>query len=110
MSSWHEEARQLRSEGWKLIDIGKRFGVTRERVRQVTNGIVCPIKHRGGNPAGYITAIQRWRKENPKWSPEQDDYIRSFYKRGKSASQIGAHLGATRSAVVGRAHRLGLSK
>lgn len=32
---WHEEARRLRDAGWLGAEIAKKFGVSRERVRQV---------------------------------------------------------------------------
>jgi GcrA cell cycle regulator len=41
------------------------------------------------------------------WTKEQDQYLREH--RGKiSSAQIGAHLGCTRNAVIGRANRIGL--
>jgi GcrA cell cycle regulator len=41
------------------------------------------------------------------WTEEQDQYLRDH--RGKlSSSQLGAQLGVTRNAVIGRANRIGL--
>jgi GcrA cell cycle regulator len=41
------------------------------------------------------------------WTEEQDQYLRDH--RGKlSSSQMGAQLGVTRNAVIGRANRIGL--
>ena len=37
-AAWHAEAQRLRDEGLTLSEIGAQFGVTRERVRQVTGG------------------------------------------------------------------------
>jgi hypothetical protein len=43
------------------------------------------------------------------WSKAQDDYLRKHYGKGNlSASAIGLVLRKTRSAIIGRAHRLGL--
>ena len=43
------------------------------------------------------------------WTTERDQYITE--NRGRlSASQMGAHLGVTRNAVIGRSHRLCLPK
>jgi GcrA cell cycle regulator len=43
------------------------------------------------------------------WTEEQDQYLREH--RGKlSSSQIGAQLGCTRNAVIGRSNRLGLER
>lgn len=42
------------------------------------------------------------------WTAEQDEYVRENY-RTKSAAEIGAFLGKTKNAVIGRAGRLKLS-
>ena len=44
-----------------------------------------------------------------KWTPERDDYIRQNY-RVIPTRKIGADLGVSKSAVIGRANRIGLSK
>jgi hypothetical protein len=44
-----------------------------------------------------------------KWTPEQDEYVRQSY-RVISARAIGAKIGFSKSAVIGRAHRIGLGK
>jgi hypothetical protein len=44
-----------------------------------------------------------------KWTPERDDYIRQNY-RTIPTRKIGADLGVSKSAVIGRANRIGLSK
>lgn len=44
------------------------------------------------------------------WSPENIELLKSLWKQGHSASQIAPRIpGATRSAVIGKVHRLGLS-
>ena len=42
------------------------------------------------------------------WTSEQDDRLRALVADGKSSKQIAERIGKTRSAVTGRAHRLGL--
>jgi len=43
------------------------------------------------------------------WSPEADAELRELWSiRGMTASEIGARMGKTRNAVLGRAHRLDL--
>lgn len=44
-----------------------------------------------------------------KWTPEQDEYVRQNY-RVISTRRIGEKLGFSKSAVIGRAHRIGLGK
>lgn len=44
-----------------------------------------------------------------KWTPERDDYIRQNY-RVIPTRKIGAALGVSKSAVIGRATRIGLGK
>ena len=43
------------------------------------------------------------------WTPERDDRLRTLWDSGLSGSKIGVRLGATKNAVIGRAHRLKLS-
>jgi GcrA cell cycle regulator len=44
------------------------------------------------------------------WSTERIEQLRSLWQDGLSASQIAANLGGiTRNAVIGKAHRLGLT-
>lgn len=39
------------------------------------------------------------------WTPEQDNLLADLLAEGKSASQIGAELGVSRNAVIGRVSR-----
>jgi len=43
------------------------------------------------------------------WTQEQDEYLRQSY-RTIPAAQIGAFLGKSKSATIGRANRIGLGK
>lgn len=115
MMEWHQEARRLRSEGWKLVDIGDRFGVSRERVRQVSVGIVCPINHRQAERErrALLWKDREWRKSNlgKRSAPKRDkhkDYIIAHYKKDMSASEISKQLGMTRNSVISFARYLGL--
>lgn len=40
------------------------------------------------------------------WQPHEDEKLRKFADEGLSAAQIGAELGKSRHAVIGRCHRL----
>jgi GcrA cell cycle regulator len=42
--------------------------------------------------------------------PEADPLMRKMFKEGCTMSQIGAAIGCSRNAVVGRVHRLGLKR
>ena len=44
------------------------------------------------------------------WTPELIEQLKGQWALGLSITQIGKNLGLTRNAVVGKAHRLGLSK
>jgi len=46
---WYKEAKGLRAEGHTLQSIADRFGVSRERIRQITIDIKCPVNNRGGD-------------------------------------------------------------
>lgn len=47
----------------------------------------------------------------PTWNAERDEILRDMWASGCSAREIAAELGGvTRSAVIGRAHRIGLGK
>ena len=43
------------------------------------------------------------------WNTETDELIKKLWADGRSASQIGAEIGVSRNAIIGRVHRLGLS-
>ena len=44
------------------------------------------------------------------WTPERINYLKELWNEGLSTREIGLKLGVTRNAVVGKAHRMGLSK
>ncbi len=44
------------------------------------------------------------------WTPEKIQDLARLWDAGLSITQIGKNLGMTRNAVVGKAHRLGLTK
>lgn len=48
--------------------------------------------------------------EKRNWTPAEVEELRALYGAGLSASQIGNKLGFTRSAVIGKANRLGLGR
>lgn len=45
-----------------------------------------------------------------RWTDERVDKLKAMHKEGLSFSIIGERLGASRNAVIGKAHRLGLCK
>lgn len=47
---------------------------------------------------------------NDPWTPERIAALKSLWDVGLSTREIGLKLGITKNAVVGKAHRLGLSK
>lgn len=44
------------------------------------------------------------------WTDERIETLKTLYGDGLSASQIGAELGCTRNAVIGKVHRIGLRR
>ena len=44
------------------------------------------------------------------WTDERVDVLKQLWDEGKTASQIAAVLGITRNAVIGKAHRIGVSR
>ncbi|MBV6632682.1 MAG: global cell cycle regulator GcrA-like protein [Alphaproteobacteria bacterium] len=44
------------------------------------------------------------------WTDERVDVLRQLWDEGKTASQIASVLGITRNAVIGKAHRIGVSR
>lgn len=47
---------------------------------------------------------------NSDWTPDRIEKLKLLYADGLSSSQIAAELALTRSAVIGKAHRLGLQR
>lgn len=54
--------------------------------------------------------LPRMPGEYVTWTPEADAQLTELWAKGDAASAIGAVLGRTKSAVIGRAHRLQLPK
>jgi GcrA cell cycle regulator len=48
--------------------------------------------------------------ERETWNSERIDQLKRFFDAGLSGSQIARELGLTRNAVIGKMHRLGLSR
>jgi GcrA cell cycle regulator len=44
------------------------------------------------------------------WTDERVDVLKQLWSEGKTASQIASVLGITRNAVIGKAHRIGVSR
>lgn len=92
---WHGLAREQRAAGRTLQEIAETHGVTRQAVWLATEGVACPVDHRslaGQRSIVHATAALRAMVRTSKWTPEQDAYIRSFY-RWSDKSEIGrAHV------------------
>ena len=50
------------------------------------------------------------RAKDRTWTPETDALLAKLWNDGYSCSQIGNRLGLTRNSVMGRIHRLGISR
>lgn len=100
--SWYAEARKMREQGYTLDDIGYKFGRTRERVRQVCEGIEPKGKMPRLRPK---SAIDRRGKTMSEEGKARLATLRELADQGLSASQAGARLGITRNAVLGMAFR-----
>jgi len=85
--------------GLSQAETARRNRVSREYVRQV-----CKAAGITG-----LTDAGRQRLARATWSPEADDVLRRLYPT-THARTLAEMLGETECAVIGRAHRLGLSK
>jgi len=47
---------------------------------------------------------------NERWTSERVELLKHWFNAGLSCSQIAGQIGATRNAVIGKLHRLGLSR
>lgn len=89
-----EMIRLHRDEGWSLVEIGERFGVSRERVRQIMKdyGFVSGRKGRRPGPSpGTLLAVERAEslvRENP--GTTRADLQRAL---GVAYTTIGPYLG-----------------
>lgn len=48
--------------------------------------------------------------KNPKWGEYDTKTLTALWEAGMAASAIGKEMGRTRNSIIGRAHRLGLSR
>jgi len=56
-----------------------------------------------------VTQPLRLTSANTQWTAERDDILRAGVLAGKSRALIALELGTGRNAVIGRAHRLGIT-
>ena len=47
---------------------------------------------------------------NHKWRPDEDELLRKLWEEGHTSTHISGVFGYTKNSIVGRAHKLGLSK
>lgn len=45
-----------------------------------------------------------------RWSPDDDAAVRDGWSRGLTTAAIAREIGVSKNAIIGRAHRLGLSR
>ena len=85
----------LREQGWSLDEIALRFGVSRERVRQILHA-------HGGPDAGSIAEARRRRAEQQ--AEEHIDELLGLWRRGaqtgSAASALGLQTAACRSTIA----------
>jgi hypothetical protein len=62
----------------------------------------------GSMRRGSITSTPP-REEAIGWDDERVDLLKTMWANGRSASEIGSALGASRNSVIGKIHRLGLT-
>lgn len=55
-------------------------------------------------------AIEGQRIKAPSWTDEETITLKRLWDEGASASAIGATLGRSRNAIIGRVHRLGMQE
>lgn len=98
-----EQMCQLRAEGYSLQEIGVRFGLTRERVRQI-------IRDSGGPDSGQAAIARRARISRERAELRRRALALIAEHPGLTAQEVAAPLGATqaevRSALGDEARRL----
>jgi GcrA cell cycle regulator len=60
--------------------------------------------------AGSHREANDMRAINERWTSERIELLKTYFNAGLSCSQIAGQIGATRNAVIGKLHRLGLSR
>lgn len=112
---WHIDARRLRAAGQSLQQIADKYGVCRERVRQVTVGVNCPVDHQAIARAKLAENMRDpvWREAHlvpriPHVRNAREEFVRAHYKQDMTAREIAEALGTTRNAIIGTARDLGL--
>ncbi len=84
------EILELRAAGLTLAEIGRRFGISRQRVAEI-------IRERGGPPAAEAIAARQARKAELLEQHSQE--ILERWRAGAAADEIARHLGLTVPAV-----------
>lgn len=58
--------------------------------------------------AEAIPSLRSMVRQKHQWTAEQEQKLRDLVAAKKSAAEIGAELGVTRNAVIGKTHRMGI--
>jgi transposase len=93
--AWHHEAQQMRDAGMSLADVGQQFGVSGERIRQVTN-----------KPPADVQA-QIFANACRQIGPDKIAQMRTWANAGLSISETASRLGVSYNSVAAIARRNG---
>ena len=85
------EVHDLRNQGLPTSQIAARLGLPTHEIRRI------------------VSAVDQTKRGADGWTSYSISYLRTAWERGDPASAISKFLGRTKSAVIGKAHRLGLS-
>lgn len=92
--------RSLRA-GVPVTEIVKEVSVARERIVAIRNGLGLPKYSQKGKPQAVGNA-------EPFWTDDRMRQLRALWAQGHSTSEIGRRLGTSKSAIIGKSHRLAL--